>query len=71
MAYKFINNYETKLTAQATDAATSITVASASGISVSIGDTWRLTIQSANATQFEIIDVTAVSGTVLSVVRGC
>ena len=70
MAYKFINNYETKLTAQATDAATSITVASASGISVSIGDTWRLTIQNANATQFELIDVTAVSGNVLTVVRG-
>ena len=69
MAYKFINNYETKLTAQATDAATSITVASASGISVSIGDTWRLTIQNANATQFEIIDVTAVSGNVLTVLR--
>ena len=71
MAYKFINNYETKLTAQATAAATSITVASASGISVSIGDTWRLTIQNANATQFELIDVTAVSGNVLTVVRGC
>ena len=70
MAYKFINNYETKLTAQATDAATSITVASAAGISVSIGDTWRLTIQNANATQFELIDVTAVSGNVLTVVRG-
>ena len=69
MAYKFINNYETKLTAQATDAATSITVASASGISVSIGDTWRLTIQNANATQFELIDVTAVSGNVLTVLR--
>ena len=70
MAYKFINNYETKLTAQATAAATSITVAMASGISVSIGDTWRLTIQNANATQFELIDVTAVSGNVLTVVRG-
>ena len=69
MAYKFINNYETKLTAQATAAATSITVASASGISVSIGDTWRLTIQNANATQFELIDVTAVSGNVLTVLR--
>ena len=69
MAYKFINNYETKLTAQATAAATSITVANASGISVSIGDTWRLTIQNANATQFELIDVTAVSGNVLTVLR--
>ena len=69
MAYKFINNYETKLTAQATAAATSITVASASGISVSVGDTWRLTIQNANATQFELIDVTAVSGNVLTVLR--
>ena len=69
MAYKFINNYETKLTAQATAAETSITVASASGISVSIGDTWRLTIQNANATQFELIDVTAVSGNVLTVLR--
>ena len=69
MAYKFINNYETKLTEQATAAATSITVANASGISVSIGDTWRLTIQNANATQFELVDVTAVSGNVLTVLR--
>ena len=70
MAYKFINNYETKLTAQATAAETSITVANASGISVSIGDTWRLTIQNANATQFELIDVTAVSGNTLTIERG-
>ena len=71
MAYKFINNYETKLTAQATAAATSITVANASGVTVTAGDTLRLTIQNANATQFELIDVTAVSGNVLTVLRAC
>ena len=69
MAYKFINNYETKLTAQATAAATNITVANASGVTVTAGDTLRLTIQNTTATQFELIDVTAVSGNVLTVLR--
>ena len=69
MAYKFINNYETKLTAQATAAATSITVANAAGVTVTAGDTLRLTIQNTTATQFELIDVTAVSGNVLTVLR--
>ena len=70
MAYKFINNYETKLTVQADAAATSITVANASGVTVTAGDTLRLTIQNTTATQFEVIDVTAVSGNVLTGVRG-
>ena len=69
MAYKFINNYETKLTVQATAAATSITVANASGVTVTAGDILRLTIQNTTATQFELIDVTAVSGNVLTVLR--
>ena len=69
MAYKFINNYETKLTVQATAAATSITVANASGVTVTASDTLRLTIQNTTATQFELIDVTAVSGNVLTVMR--
>ena len=69
MAYKFINNYETKLTAQATAAATSITVSNAAVVTVTAGDTLRLTIQNTTATQFELIDVTAVSGNVLTVLR--
>ena len=69
MAYKFINNYETKLTVQATAAATSITVANASWVTVTAGDILRLTIQNTTATQFELIDVTAVSGNVLTVLR--
>lgn len=69
MAYKFINNYETKLTAQATAAATSITVANAAGLSLAAGEVYRLTIQNADASLFEIVDVTAISGNTLTVQR--
>ena len=69
MAYKFINNYETKLTAQATAAATSITVANAAGLSLTAGQVYRMTIQSADASLFELVDVTAISGNTLTVQR--
>ena len=70
MAYKFINNYETKLTAQATAAATSITVANASGLSLAAGEVYRMTIQSAGASLYELVDVTAISGNTLTIERG-
>ena len=69
MAYKFINNYETKLTAQATAAATSITVANAAGLSLATGEVYRMTIQNADASLFELVDVTAISGNTLTVQR--
>ena len=69
MAYKFINNYETKLTAQATAAATSITVANASGLSLAIGEVYRMTIQNADASLYELVDVTAISGNTLTMQR--
>ena len=70
MAYKFINNYETKLTAQATAAATSITVANTAGLSLAAGDVYRLTIQNDDASLYEIVDVTAISGNTLTIERG-
>ena len=70
MAYKFINNYETKLTAQATAAATSITVANAAGLSLAAGEVYRMTIQSADASLYELVDVTAISGNTLTMERG-
>ena len=69
MAYKFINNYETKLTVQATDAATSITVANAAGLSLAVGEVYRMTIQNADASLYELVDVTAISGTTLTITR--
>ena len=70
MAYKFINNYETKLTAQASAAATSITVANAAGLSLTAGQVYRLTIQNADASLYELVDVTAISGNTLTIERG-
>ena len=69
MAYKFINNYETKLTAQATAAATSITVANASGLSLAAGEVYRMTIQNADASLYELVDVIAISGNTLTIER--
>ena len=70
MAYKFINNYETKTTAQASAAATSITVANAAGLSLAAGEVYRLTIQNDDASLYEIVDVTAISGNTLTIERG-
>ena len=69
MAYNFINNYETKLTAQATAAATSITVANTAGLSLDAGEVYRMTIQNADASLYELVDVTAISGNTLTVQR--
>ena len=69
MAYKFINNYETKLTAQATAATTSITVANTAGLSLAAGEVYRMTIQNSDASLFELVDVTAISGNTLTVHR--
>ena len=69
MAYKFINNYETKLTAQATAATTSITVANTAGLSLAAGEVYRMTIQNADASLYELVDVTAISGNTLTVQR--
>ena len=69
MAYKFINNYETKLTAQATAAATSITVSNAAGLSLAAGEVYRMTIQNADASLFELVDVTAISSNTLTIGR--
>ena len=69
MAYKFINNYETKLTAQAAAADTSITVANASGLSLAAGEVYRMTIQNADASLYELVDVTAISGNTLTIER--
>ena len=69
MAYKFINNYETKLTAQATATATSITVANTAGLSLAAGEVYRMTIQNADTSLYELMDVTAISGNTLTVQR--
>ena len=69
MAYKFINNYETKLTSQAAAAATSITVANAAGLSLAAGEVYRMTIQNDDASLYELVDVIAISGNTLTVQR--
>ncbi|UOO89493.1 hypothetical protein LVJ82_00490 [Vitreoscilla massiliensis] len=70
MAYKFINNFETTLTGAITAAATSMTVANAAGLSLTSGEVYRLTIQNADATLYELVDVTAISSNTLTIERG-
>ena len=70
MAYKFINNFETSLTGEITAVATSMTVASAAGLSLTSGEVYRLTIQNADASLYELVDVTAISGNTLAIERG-
>ncbi len=70
MAYKFINNFETTLTSAITAAATSMTVANATGLSLASGEVYRLTIQNADASLYELVDVTAISGNILTTKRG-
>ena len=70
MAYKFINNFETSLTDAITAAATSMTVTSAAGLSLTSGEVYRLTIQNADASLYELVDVTAISGNTLTIERG-
>ena len=70
MAYKFINNFETTLTSAITASATSMTVVNATGLSLTSGEVYRLTIQNADATLYELVDVTAISGNTLTIERG-
>ena len=70
MAYKFINNFETTLTSAITAAATSMTVANAAGLSLTSGEVYRLTIQNADASLYELVDATAISGNTLTIGRG-
>ena len=69
MAYKFINNFETTLSSAITAAATSMTVANVAGLSLANGEVYRLTIQNADASLFELVDVTAISGNTLTIER--
>ena len=70
MAYKFINNFETTLSSAITAAATSMTVANVAGLSLANGVVYRLTIQNADASLYELVDVTAISGNTLTIERG-
>ena len=70
MAYKFINNFETTLSSAITAAATSMTVANVAGLSLANGEVYRLTIQNADASLYELVDVTAISGNTLTIERG-
>jgi hypothetical protein len=69
MAFKFKNNHQTTLTAEITAAATSMTVTNAMGMSLGAGEVYRMTIQNADASLFELVDVTAISGTTLTITR--
>ena len=69
MAYKFINNFETTLSSAITAAATSMTAANVAGLSLANGEVYRLTIQNADASLFELVDVTAISGNTLTIER--
>ena len=70
MAFKFINNWSTTLSAALSASATSMTVVSATGLSLTSGEVYRLTIQNADASLFELVDVTAISGNTLTIERG-
>lgn len=70
MAFKFINNWSTTLSAELTASATSMTVVSATGLSLTSGEVYRLTIQNADASLYELVDVTAISGNTLTIERG-
>ena len=70
MAFKFINNWSTTLSAALSASATSVTVVSAAGLSLTSGEVYRLTIQNADASLYELVDVTAISGNTLTIERG-
>lgn len=69
MAFKFLNNWSTTISAELTASATSMTVTSAAGLSLASGEVYRLTIQNADASLFELVDVTAISGNTLTIER--
>lgn len=70
MAFKFINNWSTTISAALSASATSMTVTSAAGLSLTSGEVYRLTIQNADASLFELVDVTAISSNTLTIERG-
>ena len=47
-----------------------MTVANAAGLSLTSGEVYRLTIQNADASLFELVDVTVISGNTLTIERG-
>ena len=67
MGIKRINGYKTALTASATAAATSITVADASRLALVAGEFYLMTLYKNAA--FEIVKVTAVAGNTLTIER--
>lgn len=67
MGMKRINGYKTALTASATAAATSITVADGSRLALAAGEYFLLTLY--KNTAFEIVKVTAVAGNTLTIER--
>lgn len=70
--YVFVNNYNSTLAAAVTSSATTLTVASSAGLpTLASGDTWTLTLSTGGASPtLEIVYVTAISGTTLTVARG-
>lgn len=65
--FKYINNYEAKLTTGIAAADTSMTVTVP--ITLGVGEVCRLTLQNEDASLFEIVDVTAVTGSVCTIER--
>ena len=67
----FSNNFKTTLAAAVDNVTTSITVVSSVGLpTLGVGDTVLVTLESTNRLVVEIVEVTAVVGNVLTVVRG-
>lgn len=71
MSIKFSNNFETTISGSINDSATTISIASAAGFpTLGLGDFAFCTLQKESPRALEIVKVTAVSGTDLTVVRG-
>ena len=70
MAFKFLNNWDTALSASLAADATSMDVLKTGGLSLTSGEVYRLTIQNADATLYELVDATAISGKTLTIERG-
>jgi len=70
VSYRFSNNYNTVLVAPIGDADTTIRVADPSGLpDTSAGNTFTLTLESADGLKLEIVLATAVSGDTITVTR--
>ena len=71
MSIKFSNNFGTTISGSINDSATTISIASAAGFpTLGLGDFAFCTLQKESPRTLEIVKVTAVSGTDLTVVRG-